>query len=150
MMAVCGPQGITCMASSGGNGLASNILAWVKVIAGGTRQVATSGFHSMVVAQDDSIWATGWKKDGQFGDVTAESSPDFRHLETVRLKMQYGRIILAIYAITHVHLIVPRVLVYRHVCSLEFVCSLIIFNDDALYRRPGVQRRNRVPRLPWE
>ena len=55
-------------------------LAFVQVISGGTTSIAAGGFHSMVLKQGGSVWATGSNKDGQFGDGRTDSTSNFIRL----------------------------------------------------------------------
>ena len=50
---------------------------FVKVISTGTKAVAAGFGHSMIVRQDDSVWATGWNLYGQFGDGSITSTENF-------------------------------------------------------------------------
>ena len=69
-----------------GDGSTRNSNLFVQVI--NTSQQATAvaagAFHSMVLNQDGSVWATGSNRDGQFGDGTTASKRFFVRLEPFR------------------------------------------------------------------
>ena len=46
---------------------------FMQVISGGVKLIAAGAFHSMVLQQDGSIWATGSNEYGQFGDGSTRS-----------------------------------------------------------------------------
>ena len=56
------------------------MIGFVLVISDSVKAVAAGTFHSMVLEQGGSIWATGSNKDGQFGDGSIMSSTSFVRL----------------------------------------------------------------------
>ena len=64
---------------------------FVQVISNGVKIVAAGAFHSMVLKEDGSIWATGSNKDGQFGDGSRTSQVVFVKIEP--LYQGYARFI---------------------------------------------------------
>ena len=52
----------------GGSTDSSKTFVQVIVIADGVKAIAAGAFHSMILKQDDSIWATGSNAHGQLGD----------------------------------------------------------------------------------
>ena len=51
-----------------GDGSTTDRNSFVKVMLGGVKAVAAGFGHTMVLSQDESVWATGWNLYGQFGD----------------------------------------------------------------------------------
>ena len=43
--------------------------SFVRVIPAGVKAVSAGGYHSMVLKLDESVWATGSNKYGQFGNI---------------------------------------------------------------------------------
>ena len=52
----------------------------MRTISAGVKAVAAGGYHSMVVKEDNSIWATGSNEDGQFGDGSTDSTQSYARL----------------------------------------------------------------------
>ena len=59
----------------------SDSTVFTQVMSGGVTAIAAGAFHSMVLKQDGSVWATGSNEYGQFGDGTATSTKNFIRLE---------------------------------------------------------------------
>ena len=57
---------------------------FVQMISDGAKVIAAGAFHSMVLKQDGSIWATGSNEYGQFGDGSTKSQNVF--VEVVRFR----------------------------------------------------------------
>ena len=59
-----------------GDGLTGDRHSFIKVISSGAKAVAAGFGHSMVLTQDDNVWATGWNLYGQCGDgsITSKST----------------------------------------------------------------------------
>ena len=51
--------------------------AYVRVMSDGVKFIAAGAFHSMLIKQDGSVWATGSNEYGQFGDSLITSSGIF-------------------------------------------------------------------------
>ena len=67
----------------------------------GAKAVAAGGFHSMILKNDGSIWATGSNQYGQFGDGTTTSRKAF-----VRLAPVFGNcasLVMIVHKWIHLH-----------------------------------------------
>ena len=63
-----------------GDGRTKNRYVFEQVIFDGVKIIAAGAFHSMVLKQDGSIWATGSNKYGQFGDGSTKMEKSFFRL----------------------------------------------------------------------
>ena len=57
--------------------LIGDSIAYIKVLDGGVKGVAAGAFHSLVLKQDGSVWASGRNTFGQLGDGTKANSGTF-------------------------------------------------------------------------
>ena len=66
-----------------GDGSKTNRKSFVKVMttSSGVADVAAGGYHSLVLKQDGSVWATGWNEYGQLGD--GSTSDRTKYIEVV-------------------------------------------------------------------
>ena len=49
----------------------------MQVVSSGAVDVAACGYHSMMLKQDGSVWATGWNEYGQLGDGSTIDSVNY-------------------------------------------------------------------------
>ena len=61
---------------SDGLTMSRRTFSFVQVIPG-ARVVAAGGYHSMVLTQENDVWATGWNKYGQLGDGSTQDRTTF-------------------------------------------------------------------------
>ena len=48
-----------------------------SIVLAGAKAISAGGRHSLLIAQDGSVWATGWNEYGQLGDGTFVSKNNF-------------------------------------------------------------------------
>ena len=68
---------------------------FAEMITSGAKAMAAGFGHSMVLAQDNSLWATGWNLYGQFGDGSLTSSSVFNIVVIIGDSEGHGAVTLS-------------------------------------------------------
>ena len=79
-----------------GSATSSSSKSFVKVFSAGAMAVAAGPFHSMVLKQDGSVWATGPNNYGQLGDDSITATDKFVQVITIIIIKKITKIIISV------------------------------------------------------
>ena len=106
----------------------SDGVTFMQVISDGVATVAAGAFHSMVVKNDGSLWASGSNKNGQFGDGSTISENRFIRLKPFAEGASHTRTCIQTHtnAYTHMHI---HMRIHRHHTRTRWSIFMITINS---------------------